>query len=101
MTSDPRAENVRHDLGELLVIVSVLCGATSCVEMAAFGRAKESILIDFLSLAGDGARGLLFQLHEGELAGHGDCAEIPPVSTLPVCLPAPYHCHAPGDQYSL
>ena len=38
---DPRAENTRHDLGELLVIafISVLCGATSCAEMAAFGRA--------------------------------------------------------------
>jgi hypothetical protein len=34
---DPRAENARHDLGELLVIafISVLCGATSCAEMAA------------------------------------------------------------------
>ena len=41
---DPRASNVRHDLGELLVIafVSVLCGSTSCAEMAAFGRAKGS-----------------------------------------------------------
>jgi len=49
---DPRAENVRHDLGELLVIafVSVLCGATSCAEMAAFGRAKENIFRDFLKL---------------------------------------------------
>jgi len=47
---DPRAENARHDLGELLVIafVSVLCGATSCAEMSAFGRAKESIFRDFL-----------------------------------------------------
>lgn len=49
---DPRAENARHDLGELLVIafVSVLCGATSCAEMSAFGRAKESIFRDFLKL---------------------------------------------------
>jgi len=49
---DPRAENTRHDLGELLVIafVSVLCGATSCTEMAAFGRAKESVFRDFLKL---------------------------------------------------
>ena len=47
---DPRAENARHDLGELLVIafVSVLCGATSCAEMSAFGRAKESIFRAFL-----------------------------------------------------
>ena len=47
---DPRAENARHELGELLVIafVSVLCGATSCAEMSAFGRAKESIFRDFL-----------------------------------------------------
>jgi predicted transposase YbfD/YdcC len=49
---DPRAENARHDLGELLVIafVSVLCGATSCADMAAFGRAKENIFRDFLKL---------------------------------------------------
>ena len=49
---DPRAEKARHDLGERLVIafVSVLCGATSCAEMSAFGRAKESIFRDFLKL---------------------------------------------------
>ncbi|WP_140849448.1 ISAs1 family transposase [Paracoccus sp. FO-3] len=49
---DPRAENARHDLGELLVIafVSVLCGATSCAEMAAFGRAKERVFNGFLKL---------------------------------------------------
>ncbi|WP_275450486.1 ISAs1 family transposase [Octadecabacter arcticus] len=49
---DPRASNVRHDLGELLVIafVSVLCGSTSCAEMAAFGRAKESFFRNFLKL---------------------------------------------------
>lgn len=49
---DPRAENTRHDLGELLVIafVSVLCGATSCAEMAAFERAKESVFRGFLKL---------------------------------------------------
>ena len=39
---DPRADNARHDLGELLVIafVAVLCGATGCVEMAEFGRSQ-------------------------------------------------------------
>ena len=49
---DPRASNARHDLGELLVIafISVLCGATSCAEMAAFGRAKESFFRGFLKL---------------------------------------------------
>ena len=49
---DPRAENTRHDLGELLVIafVSVLCGATSCAEMAAFGRAKQRVFSGFLKL---------------------------------------------------
>ena len=46
---DPRASNARHDLGELLVIafVSVLCGASSCAEMAAFGKAKEHIFRGF------------------------------------------------------
>lgn len=49
---DPRARNARYDLGELLVIafVSVLCGSSSCAEMAAFGRAKEHIFKDFLKL---------------------------------------------------
>lgn len=49
---DPRAENARHDLRELLVVafVSVLCGATSCAEMAAFGRAKENVFRGFLKL---------------------------------------------------
>ena len=49
---DPRASNARHDLGELLVIafVSVLCGPSSCAEMAAFGRAKESFSRGFLKL---------------------------------------------------
>jgi predicted transposase YbfD/YdcC len=49
---DPRASNARHDLGELLVIafVAVLCGSASCAEMAAFGRAKESLFRGFLKL---------------------------------------------------
>lgn len=49
---NPRASDVRHDLGEMLVIafVSVSCGSTSCAEMAAFGRAKESFFNDFLKL---------------------------------------------------
>jgi hypothetical protein len=49
---DPRASNTRHDLGELLVIafVSVLCGSSSCAEMAAFGRAKEGLFKEFLKL---------------------------------------------------
>jgi len=49
---DPRARNARHDLGEVRVIafVSVLCGASSCAEMAAFGRAKELLFRDFLTL---------------------------------------------------
>ena len=39
---DRRADNARHDLGELLVIafVAVLCGATTCAGMAMFDRAK-------------------------------------------------------------
>ena len=49
---DPRADNARHDLCELLVVgfVAVLCGATSCAEMADFGRAKEHIFRGFLKL---------------------------------------------------
>jgi predicted transposase YbfD/YdcC len=49
---DPRADNARHDLCELLVVgfVAVLCGATSCAEMADFGRVKEHVFRDFLKL---------------------------------------------------
>jgi len=49
---DPRADNARHNLCELLVVafVAVLCGATSCAEMAAFGRAKEHVFRGFLKL---------------------------------------------------
>ncbi len=49
---DPRAENARHDLGELLIIafISVLCAETSGGEIAAFGRAKERFFNCFLKL---------------------------------------------------
>ena len=49
---DPWADNARHDLCELLVVgfVAVLCCATSCAEMADFGRAKEHVFRGFLKL---------------------------------------------------
>jgi len=49
---DPRAENRRHDLVEILMIafLAVLCGATSCVEMASFGHIKVRFLKKFLKL---------------------------------------------------
>jgi hypothetical protein len=49
---DPRADNARHDLCELLIVgsVAVLCGATSCAEMADFDRVKEHVFRDFLKL---------------------------------------------------
>jgi predicted transposase YbfD/YdcC len=49
---DPRAENVRHNLGEMLIIafVAVLCGAQGCAEMAEFGRAKLKFFKRFLAL---------------------------------------------------
>src|SRR5919197_3061343 len=49
---DPRADNARHDLVELLVIAlaAVLCGAESCADMADFGQAKEGLLRLFLRL---------------------------------------------------
>src|SRR5919109_2747917 len=49
---DPRACNARHDLLEVLVIAlaAVLCGATSCSDMADFGQAKEALLRRFLRL---------------------------------------------------
>lgn len=49
---DPRAENVRHDLVEVLVIalLAVLCGAHNCTEMAEFGCIKIRFLKRFLKL---------------------------------------------------
>src|ERR1700687_1356407 len=43
---DPRADNARHDLCEVLVIAlaATLCGADSCAEMAEFGQSKEGFL---------------------------------------------------------
>src|SRR5262249_53198647 len=49
---DPRAENVRHDLVEIMLIafLAVLCGAQHCSEMAEFGCAKLKFLKRFLKL---------------------------------------------------
>jgi predicted transposase YbfD/YdcC len=43
---DPRAENARHDLLEVLFIAlaALLCGAVSCSDMEEFGYAKEGLL---------------------------------------------------------
>jgi predicted transposase YbfD/YdcC len=49
---DPRADNARHDLVDVLVIAlaAVLCGAEGCADMAEFGCAKEGLLRQFLRL---------------------------------------------------
>src|SRR5437773_5203609 len=49
---DPRADNTRHDLVDVLVIAlaAVLCGADNCADMAEFGCAKEALLRQFLRL---------------------------------------------------
>src|SRR4051794_23801137 len=43
---DPRAENARHILVEVLLIAlaATLCGAESCADMEDFGHAKEPLL---------------------------------------------------------
>src|ERR1700712_1300051 len=50
--ADPRADNARHELLEVLFIAlaAVLCGAESCSDMAEFGRSKEGLLRLFLRL---------------------------------------------------
>lgn len=50
---DPRAENARHDLVEILFIAlaALLCGAEGCADMADFGRAKEGLLRRVLRLS--------------------------------------------------
>lgn len=49
---DPRADNARHDLLEVLFIAlaATLCGAESCSDMADFGQSKEELLRLFLRL---------------------------------------------------
>jgi predicted transposase YbfD/YdcC len=49
---DPRADNARHNLVDILVIAlaAVLCGADSCADMAEFGSAKQALLRQFLAL---------------------------------------------------
>ncbi len=49
---DPRSDNFRHDLVEIVFIalLATLCGATSCSDMEEFGLAKEALLRDILTL---------------------------------------------------
>lgn len=49
---DPRAANASHELWEILFIAlaAVLCGARGCCDMALFGRSKEGLLREILSL---------------------------------------------------
>jgi predicted transposase YbfD/YdcC len=49
---DPRADNAWHALVEVLFIalLASLCGATSCSDMAEFGRSKEPLLRQILTL---------------------------------------------------
>ncbi|HWD26105.1 MAG TPA: ISAs1 family transposase [Rhizomicrobium sp.] len=49
---DPRADNARHDLVEIVFIalLATLCGATSCGEMEEFGLAKQALLRTILTL---------------------------------------------------
>lgn len=49
---DPRADNARHELVEVLFIVflATLCGATSCSDMEEFGLSKEPLLRQILTL---------------------------------------------------
>ena len=49
---DPRGENSLHDLIEMLFIalLATLAGATSCSEMADFGKYKEALLRKVLRL---------------------------------------------------
>ena len=48
----PPVSRHNHDLCKLLVVafVAVLCGATSCAEMADFGRSKEHVFRGLLKL---------------------------------------------------
>jgi hypothetical protein len=49
---DPRDDNARHDLLEILVIAlcTMVCGGEDCADMALSGRSKEPFLRRFLRL---------------------------------------------------
>jgi predicted transposase YbfD/YdcC len=49
---DPRKKQARHDLTEILFIalLATLCGATTCCDIALFGRSKEALLRTILVL---------------------------------------------------
>lgn len=49
---DPRAENSRHSLLEVVFIAlaATLCGAQSCVDMALFARSKEGFLREIVAM---------------------------------------------------
>lgn len=49
---DPRGPNALHDLTEVLFIalLSTLCGATNCCDMALFARIKKDLLLSVLDL---------------------------------------------------
>jgi len=49
---DPRKNQAQHDLTEMLFIalLGTLCGATTCCDLALFGRAKEALLRKILVL---------------------------------------------------
>ena len=49
---DPRKNQAQHDLTEMLFIalLATLCGATSCCDIALFGRTKETLLRTILVL---------------------------------------------------
>ena len=50
--SDPRQDNVRHNLYKVLIIAvcTLLCGGEDCSDMAVFGRTKRPFLRQFLGL---------------------------------------------------
>lgn len=49
---DPRSDNSSHDLCEVIfvAVLATLCGATTCIDMAEFGAAKEPLLRTILTL---------------------------------------------------
>ncbi len=49
---DPRKNQAQHDLTEMLFIalLATLCGATTCCDIALFGRSKEALLRTILVL---------------------------------------------------
>ena len=92
---DPRTDNARHGLCELLEVafVAVLFGATSCAEMAGFGRAKKHVFRAYLKSSMQYCRidtcSTVFRLIDPKALDAPVTTRLTALPTSPSCAAAP------------